>query len=215
MTTGPQRSRILITDDHVLVRRGFRLIISQYEEFEVVGEAGSGAEALRLTAELHPHIIVLDVAMPEMNGVEVTQQVVRNFPGIRVLILSMHKDAIYVRETLRAGARGYLLKDAADIELITALRAIAAGNSYISPGVSNSVLSDYQQFVGNPLDMLSVREREVFQLLAEGRTAKEIASQLAISIYTVDAHRSKIMKKLQLSSSGELVRFAMRQGLVE
>jgi len=211
----PNKSRILLTDDHVLVRRGFRLILGQYDEFEVVGEAGSGAEALRLTAELHPHIIVLDVAMPEMNGVEVTQQVVRNFPGIRVLILSMHKDAIYVRETLRAGARGYLLKDAADTELITALRAIAAGNSYISPGVSNAVLSDYQQFVGNPLDLLSVREREVFQLLAEGKTAKDIAGQLGISIYTVDAHRSKIMKKLQLGSSAELVRFAMRQGLVE
>jgi two-component system, NarL family, response regulator NreC len=213
--TQPNKSRILLTDDHVLVRRGFRLILGQYDEFEVVGEAGGGAEALRLTAELHPHIIVLDVAMPEMNGVEVTQQVVRNFPGIRVLILSMHKDAIYVRETLRAGARGYLLKDAADTELITALRAIAAGNSYISPGVSNAVLSDYQQFVGNPLDLLSVREREVFQLLAEGKTAKDIAGQLGISIYTVDAHRSKIMKKLQLGSSAELVRFAMRQGLVE
>jgi two-component system response regulator NreC len=209
------RSRILITDDHALVRRGFRLILAQYDEFEVIGEAGSGAEALRMIGQLHPHILVLDVAMPDMNGVEVTQRVSRDYPGIRILILSMHKDAIYVRETLRAGARGYLLKDAVDTELITAMRALASGNSYISPGVSNSVLSDYQQFVGNPLDLLSVREREVFHLLAEGRTAKEIAAQLSISVYTVDAHRSKIMKKLQLSSSAELVRFAMRQGLVE
>jgi DNA-binding NarL/FixJ family response regulator len=209
------RARILIADDHALVRRGFRLILSQYEEFEVVGEAGSGPEALRLIGELHPHILVLDVAMPEMNGVEVTQQVSRNYPGIRILILSMHNDAIYVRETLRAGARGYLLKDAVDTELIAAVRALAANNSYISPGVSNSVLSDYQQFVGNPLDLLSVREREVFLLLAEGKIAKEIAARLSISVYTVDAHRSKIMKKLQLASSGELVRFAMRQGLVE
>jgi DNA-binding NarL/FixJ family response regulator len=209
------RSRILIADDHALVRRGFRLILSQYEEFEVVGEAGSGPEAIRLIPELNPHILVLDVAMPGMNGVEVTQYVSRNFPGIRVLILSMHQDAIYVRETLRAGARGYLLKDAVDTELIAAIRALAANNSYISPGVSNAVLSDYQQFVGNPLDLLSVREREVFLLLADGRTAKEIAARLNISVYTVDAHRSKIMKKLQLSSAGELVRFAIRQGLVK
>lgn len=209
------RSRILLADDHALVRRGFRLILSQYDEFEVVGEAGSGPEALRLIAQLHPQILLLDVAMPEMNGVEVTQQVTRNFPGIRILILSMHKDAIYVRETLRAGARGYLLKDSADTELIAAVRALALDNSYISPGVSNSVLSDYQQFVGNPLDLLSVREREVFLQLAEGLTAKAIATKLSISVYTVDAHRGRIMKKLQLSSAGELVRFAMRQGVVE
>jgi DNA-binding NarL/FixJ family response regulator len=139
----------------------------------------------------------------------------RNFPEVRTLILSMHKDAIYVRETLRAGARGYLLKDAVDTELIAAVKALASNNSYITPGVSNSVLSDYQQFVGNPLDLLSVREREVFLLLAEGKTAKEIAGQLDISVYTVDAHRSKIMKKLQLGSSGELVRFAMRHGLIQ
>ncbi len=209
------RTRILLADDHAMVRRGFRLILSQFEEFEVVGEAGGGPEALRLIPGLNPHVLVLDVAMPGMNGVEVTQQVTRNFPHVRILILSMHQDAIYVRETLRAGARGYLLKDAVDTELIAAVRALAANNSYISPGVSNSVLSDYQQFVGNPLDLLSVREREVFFLLAEGRTAKDIATRLTISVYTVDAHRSKVMKKLQLSSSAELVRFAMRQGLVE
>jgi DNA-binding NarL/FixJ family response regulator len=209
------KSRILLADDHALVRRGFRLIVSQYDDFEVVGEAGDGVEALRMVGECRPHIVVLDVAMPEMNGVEAAQRIHQDHPGVRVLILSMHKDAIYVRETLRAGARGYLLKDAVDTELITALRAIASGNSYISPGVSNAVLSDYQQFVGNPLDLLTVREREVFHLLAEGRTAKEIAARLDISVYTVDAHRSKIMKKLQLGSSAELVRFAMRQGLVE
>ncbi|MDX1978820.1 MAG: response regulator transcription factor [Bryobacteraceae bacterium] len=209
------RSRILLADDHALVRRGFRLILSQYDDFEVVGEAGNGSETLRLLAETHPHIVLLDVAMPQMNGVEATQRITQDHPGVRVLILSMHNDAIYVRETLRAGARGYLLKDAVDTELISALRAVASGNSYISPGVSNAVLSDYQQFVGNPLDLLTVREREVFQLLAEGRTAKDIASRLDISVYTVDAHRSKIMKKLQLVSSADLVRFALRQGLVK
>ncbi|MBM3782717.1 MAG: response regulator transcription factor [Acidobacteria bacterium] len=209
------RSRILLVDDHALVRKGFRLILSHYDEFEVVGEAGSGAEALRLIPVLSPHILILDVGMPGMNGVEVAQQVSRNFPHLRVLILSMHQDAVYVRETLRAGARGYLLKDAADNELIAAVRALAANNSYISPGVSNAVLSDYQQFVGNPLDLLSTRERQVFLLLAEGRTAKDIATSLDISVYTVDAHRGKIMKKLQLSSSSELVRFAIRQGLAK
>lgn len=209
------RARIILADDHAMVRRGFRLILSEFDEFEVVGEAANGLEAVNRVAELHPHILVLDVSMPEMNGVEVTQQVTRNFPGVCVLILSMHKDASYVRETLRAGAKGYLLKDAADTDLISALRALRGGDGYISPGVSNALLSDYQQFVGNPLDLLTAREREVFQYLAEGRTAKEIAALLDISAYTVDAHRSKIMKKLQLRTSGEIVRFAMRQGLIQ
>jgi len=204
----------VIVDDHAMVRRGFRLILSQHEEFEVVGEAGNGPEALRLIARTLPNIVLLDVQMPEMSGVEVTREIVRNHPGIAVLILTMHKDANYVRETLRAGARGYLLKDSADSELIAAVRALARDDSYICTGVSNSVLLDYQQFVGNPLDLLSAREREVFALLAEGQTAKTIAGQLGISVYTVDAHRGKIMRKLQLSSTGELVRFAMRQGVV-
>lgn len=209
-------TRVLLADDHAMVRRGFRLILSQFPaEFEVVGEAGTGQEAIRLVQELKPHLLLLDVAMPEMNGVEVTQHVARNWPEVRILILSSHRDSTYVRETLRAGAKGYLLKDAIDSELITAIRTVARNEAYISPSVSNTVLSDYQRFVGSPMDLLTPREYEVFKLLAEGKTAKDIAAALDISAYTVDAHRNRIFRKLELRSSSELVRFAIRQGIVQ
>lgn len=199
-----------------MVRRGFRLILSQYpEEFEVVGEAGTGEDAIRLVTELKPQLLILDVAMPSMSGVEVTQKVAQNWPEVRILILSSHRDSTYVRETLRAGAKGYLLKDAIDSELITAVRAVARNEAYISPSVSNTVLSDYQRFVGSPMDLLTPREYEVFKLLAEGKTAKDIATALEISAYTVDAHRNRVFRKLQLRSSSELVRFALRQGIVQ
>jgi len=153
--------------------------------------------------------------MPNGNGVEVTQYVSQNFPQIRVLILSMHRDSTYVRETLKAGARGYLLKESVDGELLRAVRTVANNEAYIAPGVSNTVLSDYQRFVGSPLDLLTARELEVFKLLAEGLPAKDIATALDISVYTIDAHRNRIFRKLQLRSSAELVRFAIRQGLIE
>jgi two-component system response regulator NreC len=215
LTTTTRATRILLVDDHAMVRRGFRLILAQHpQEFEVVGEAGNGEQALQLIAELHPSLVLLDVAMPRMNGVEVTQQITQNWPDVRVLILSMHKDANYVRETLRAGAKGYVLKESVDSELLRAVRAVAANEAYIAPAVSNTVLSDYQRFVGSPLDLLTARELDVFRLLAEGKPAKEIANDLDISVYTVDAHRNRIFRKLQLRSSAELVRFAIRQGLL-
>lgn len=208
-------TRILLVDDHAMVRRGFRMILSQHpEEFEVVGEAGTGEQALGLARELRPDLVILDVAMPQMNGVEVTRQLTQNWPGIRVLILTMHKDSNYVRETLRAGAKGYVLKESVDAELILAVRTVAGNEAYIAPGVSNTVLSDYQRFVGSPLDLLTARELDVFRLLAEGKPAKDIAAELNISVYTVDAHRNRIFRKLQLRSSAELVRFAIRQGLL-
>ncbi len=208
-------TRILLVDDHAMVRRGFRLILGQHpEEFDVVGEAGTGEQALRMIAELKPALVVLDVAMPQMNGVEVTQQITQNWPEIRVLVLSMHKDPTYVRETLRAGAKGYVLKESVDSELLRAVRAVVNNEAYIAPGVSNTVLSDYQRFVGSPLDLLTARELDVFRLLAEGKPAKDIATELNISVYTVDAHRNRIFRKLELRSSAELVRFAIRQGLL-
>ena len=209
-------TRILLADDHAMVRRGFRLILAQHkDEFEVVGEAGDGHEALAAVERLKPDVLILDVGMPKANGVEVTQKVRQNWPEVRVLILSMHRDSGYVRETLKAGAKGYLLKDSIDSELIAAVRAVAMNEAYITPAVSNTVLSDYQRFVGTPLDLLTARESGVFKLLAEGKTAKEIATDLNSSVYTVDAHRNRIFRKLELRSSSDLVRFAARQGLIQ
>jgi DNA-binding NarL/FixJ family response regulator len=182
---------------------------------EVIGEAGDGAETVRLATELRPSVIIMDIAMPKVNGVEATRRIIENCPEMKILILSMHKDSVYVRETLRAGAKGYLLKESIDHDLLRAIRAVAQGNGFLSPEISATVLSDYQEQVTDPFDLLSAREREVLQMLAEGKVAKEIATALDISVYTVDAHRGRIMKKLGLHSSTEIVRYAMRRGLIE
>ena len=209
-----RKIRILLADDHAVVRQGFRLILNQEPDMEVIGEAGHGAEVVRLALELRPTLVIMDIAMPQMNGVEASRRIIEAAPDTRILILSMHKDAVYVRETLRAGAKGYLLKEAIDQDLLRAVRAVAQGNGFLSPEVSGTVLEDYQQ-VADPFDKLTAREREVLQMLAESKTAKEIATELDISVYTVDAHRGRIMKKLGLRSSTEIVRFAMRKGLVQ
>jgi two-component system, NarL family, response regulator NreC len=168
-----------------------------------------------LAATHKPDVVVMDVTMPELNGIEATRRIVGSGGKTRVLALSMHKDAVYVREILRAGASGYLLKDAIDSDLLAAVRSVAQGNGYLSPAISEAVLSDYRRHVQDPIDLLSSREREVLQMIAEGRTNKEIAQTLTLSVYTVDAHRSRIMEKLNLHTTGELVRFAMRKGLVD
>src|SRR5579872_4675417 len=207
--------RILLADDHAMVRQGFRLILASQPDMEIVGEAGNGRETLDMAEKLKPDLVVMDVAMPELNGIEATRRLIASSPRTRVLALSMHKDSVYVREILRAGARGYLLKESIDSDLVNAVRAVAKGDGYLSPGVSDAVLSDYRQHVTNPLDLLTSREREVLQLIAEGKTNKEIATSLSLSVYTVDAHRGKIMEKLNLHSTGELVRFAVRNGLID
>lgn len=207
--------RILLADDHALVRHGFRMILAAQPDMEIAGEAGNGREAVELAQKLKPDVVVMDVAMPELNGIEATRRLIELAPRARVLALSMHKDAVYVREILRAGARGYLLKDSADADLIAAVRAIAKGEGYLSPGVSDAVLSDYRRHVTDPLDLLTSREREVLQLIAEGKTNKEIATLLNLSVYTVEAHRGRLMEKLNLHSTGELVRFAVRSGLID
>jgi two-component system response regulator NreC len=206
--------RILLADDHAVVRQGFKLILTQEPDLEVVAEASDGAETVRLAVELRPHVIIMDIAMPRVTGVEATRRIAEQCPECKVLILSMHKDSVYVRETLRAGARGYLLKESIDNDLLRAVRAVARGDGFLSPEISGTVLGDYQQ-VSDPFDQLSAREREVLQMLAEGLVAKEIATALDISVYTVDAHRGRIMKKLGLHSSTEIVRFAMRRGLIQ
>ncbi len=210
-----KRIRILLADDHAVVRHGFKMILGTQSDMEVVGEAGNGREAVDLAAELRPDVVVMDVAMPELNGIEATRRLTAADPHARVLALSMHKDSVYVREILRAGARGYLLKDSGPADLVAAVRAIASGEGYLSPAVSDAVLDDYRKHVTDPIDLLSSREREVLQMLAEGKTNKEIAAVLNLSVYTVDAHRGRIMEKLNLHSINELVRFAVRNGLVD
>ena len=207
--------RILLADDHAMVRKGFRMILEAQADMSIVGEAGNGREAVEQAGILHPDVIVMDVAMPELNGIEATRRLAATSPRSRVLALSMHKDSVYVREILRAGARGYLLKDSIDSDLVSAVRAVAKGDGYLSPAVSDAVLTDYRRHVTDPLDLLSSREREVLQMIAEGKTNKEVAATLNLSVYTIDAHRGKIMEKLNLHSTGELVRFAVRNGLVD
>src|SRR5271157_1107674 len=210
-----KRIRILLADDHGVVRQGFKMILSAEADMEIVGEAGNGREAVELAERLKPDIVVMDVAMPELNGIEATRRLAESAPHARVLALSMHKDSVYVRETLRAGARGYLLKDSGANDLVAAVRAVASGEGYLSPAVSNAVLDDYRRHVTNAIDLLTSREREVLQMLAEGKTNKEIAVTLNLSVYTVDAHRGHIMEKLNLHSINELVRFAVRNGLID
>ncbi len=201
-------------DDHGVVRQGFRLILQQHPDVEVVGEASEAQEAIALVEKLEPDVVILDVAMPRVNGVEVARQIRQNSPRSNLLMLSMHKDAMYVRESLRAGAKGYLLKDSMDKDLLDAVRAVARGDGFLSPSVSGTVVEDYQKHVKDPLDLITNRERQILQMLAEGKTSKDVAAELDISVYTVDAHRSRIMKKLQLKTIGDLVRFAIQRGLV-
>jgi DNA-binding NarL/FixJ family response regulator len=210
-----KRIRILLADDHAVVRQGFRMILAAQPDMEIVGEAGNGREAVELAERLKPEVVVMDVSMPELNGIEATRRLAASTPHSRVLALSMHKDSVYVREILRAGARGYLLKDSVADDLVSAVRAVGSGEGYISPRVSNAVLDDYRRHVTNPIDMLTSREREVLQMLAEGKTNKEIAGLLNLSPYTVEAHRGRVMEKLNLHTVADLVRFAVRNGLVD
>ncbi len=191
------------------------MILSAQPDMQIVGEAANGREAVELAEKLQPDVVVMDVTMPELNGIEATRRLVAIAPRTRVLALSMHKDSVYVREILRAGARGYLLKDSADADLLAAVRAVAKGEGYLSPAVSEAVLTDYRRHVTDPLDLLTSREREVLQMIAEGKTNKEIATSLNLSVYTVEAHRGRMMEKLNLHSTGELVRFALRNGLID
>ncbi|HCN30268.1 MAG TPA: DNA-binding response regulator [Verrucomicrobiales bacterium] len=206
---------VLIADDHAVVRRGFARILDSGWDFKVVAEVSNGREAVASAEELRPDVAVMDVTMPELNGIEATRRLLKVSPKTRVLALSMHKDSVYVREILRAGAKGYLLKDSSEADFLKAMRAVSQGQGYLSPEVADAVLDDYRRHVTHPIDLLSSREREVLQLIAESRTNKEIASALHLSVYTVEAHRGRIMEKLNLHSIGELVRFAMRHGLVD
>ena len=211
--------RILLGDDHTLVRQGLRKILEERPEWEVVGEASDGRDAVRQTASTHPDVAVLDIGMPLLNGIEATRQIVRRFPDIRVLILSMHSDEAYIIQALKAGARGYLLKDSADTDLIRGVAAVAAGKSFFSPAVSKVMLDDYvrhmrEKGIVDRFESLSEREREIFQLVAEGHSNKEIADLLSISPATVETHRAHILQKLDVHNTAELVLYAVRRGVI-
>ncbi|MCF8155094.1 MAG: response regulator transcription factor [Rhodoferax sp.] len=209
--------RVLLADDHTLVRAGLRKLLESIAGMEVVGEAGDGLQLLEMVEKLQPQVVLMDIAMPRLNGLEATSRLVKAWPSIRVLILSMHQNAEYVRQALRQGAVAYLLKDAAPLELELALRAVLRGETYLSPAVSKGVVSDYVHRLRSeeqPVDPLTPRQREVLQLIAEGQSTKEIARRLDLSVKTVETHRTQLMKQLDIHEVAGLVRYAVRAGLV-
>ncbi len=211
------RLRVLLADDHILVRAGLRKLLESMPEVEVVGEADDGLALLQRAQELQPNLVLMDIAMPGLNGLEATARLTKALPEVRVIILSMHQNEEYVRQALRNGAVAYLLKDAAPLELELALKAVLRGETYLSPAVSRGIVSDYVQRLRadeQPGDALTPRQREVLQLVAEGHSTKEIARRLDLSVKTVDTHRSQLMKQLDIHEVAGLVRYAMRNGLI-
>lgn len=208
---------VMIVDDHQIVRDGLKAILHNEEGIGVIAEADNGRSALRLVKELNPEIVIMDIAMPDMNGLEATRRISSEFPDVKVLILSMHQDKRMVIEVLNAGARGYLLKECASDELLRAIRTLLQGETYLSPKISSIVVKDLvKQQKGessSEIDSLSSREREVLQLLAEGKSMKEIAFTLDVSIKTVEAFRKRLMDKLKVNSIAELTKIAIREGL--
>jgi DNA-binding NarL/FixJ family response regulator len=206
-------------DDHTVVRQGLRKILEDRPEWQVVAEAGDGRDAVKKVLDLQPDIAVLDIGMPLLNGIEATRQITKRLPAVRVLILSMHSDEAYITQALQAGAKGYLLKDSADSDLIRAVTDIAAGRSFFSPAVAKVMLDDYvrhlaQKGIVDRYEALSEREREIFQLIAEGHSNKEIADLLSISPATVETHRAHILQKLDIHSTAEVVLYAVRRGVI-
>jgi DNA-binding NarL/FixJ family response regulator len=211
--------RIVLADDHGIVRRGLRSLLEGEPGVEVVGEAANGREALKLLETTKPDMAILDVAMPMLNGIEVTAQAMKAFPDLRVIILSMYADEAYIVRALTAGARAYLLKEATEDDLLPAVRAVAIGRSFFSPAISTILLADYvrhlkQRGLEDSYDVLSDREKEVLQLLAEGKSNKEAAAVLHISLSTVESHRLKLMQKLDLHNTAEIVLYAVRKGII-
>jgi two-component system response regulator NreC len=214
-----KRLRILIADDHGIVRKGLRLQLEQHGNFEVVGEANDGREAVRTAEQLAPDVVIMDIGMPNLNGVEATTQILKQRPQTGVIILSMHSDEGYLRRALAAGAKGYLLKDSADVDLYRAVEAVANGKSFFSPAIANTLLEDYmrqlqQRGLEDSYDLLTDREKEVLQLVAEGRSNKEVATALNLSTATVETHHTHIMQKLDLHSAADIVLYAVRKKII-
>ena len=210
--------RVLLAEDHTVVRQGLRKILEGDAAVEIVGEVGDGRAAVDAAQRLKPTVAIVDIGLPGLNGIEVTRHLLRAVPETKVLILSMHADDAYIRQGLKAGAKGYLLKDADDQDLLKAVTAVSSGGSYFSPAVSKVVLDGYLHDSGDPADELSAlspREREVLQLVAEGKSNKEVAQILNVAVSTVESHRKHIMEKLNLHNTAAMVRFAARKGIVQ
>jgi DNA-binding NarL/FixJ family response regulator len=211
------RTRVLLADDHALVRAGIRALMEKIPDVEVVGEAGTGREALELVRSTLPNIVLMDIAMTELGGLEALPRITKDFPSVKVIILSAHANEEYVIRALREGASGYMLKDSATTELELAISSVIQGKIYLSPSISRTVIDDYLQRVSgafSPLEQLTSRQREILQLIAEGKNTKEIAAELDISIKTVESHRLQLMDRLNIHDIPGLVRYAIRSGLV-
>jgi DNA-binding NarL/FixJ family response regulator len=211
--------RVLLADDHKLIRAGLVLVVQQQPDLNVIGEADDGRQAVQLVESLKPDVVVMDIGMPNLNGIEAARQITASRPDTAVVILSMHADEGYVLRALKAGARAYLLKDSATTDLVQAIRAVVEGKSFFSPAVSKVLLQDYMRKLRrtgaeDSYDLLSPREREVLQLVAEGKSNKEVANLLNLSTYTVETHRAKIMQKLNLKGVPELILYAVRKGII-
>ena len=211
--------RILLADDHTVVRKGLRLLLESVPEFQVIADASSGREAVALAEQHMPDVIVMDVAMPILNGIEAARQITAKLPQTAVVFLSMHGDESYVLRALKAGARSYLLKDSAECDLIQAVKAVSEGKAFFSPAISKMLVEDYmrqmrERGVEDSYELLTTREREVLQLLAEGKSNKDAAALLNLSLYTVETHRSNIFQKLNLHSGAELILYAIRKGVI-
>jgi len=211
--------RILLADDHNVMRGGLRLLLERQQGFRVVGEASDGRQAVEQAEETKPDIIVLDIAMPNLSGIEAAQRISALLPQTRIIILSMHADESYVLRALKAGAKGYLLKDSAENDLIEAIRAVDEGKAFFSPEISNIMVEDYvremkRRGAEDSYELLTPREREILQMLAEGKSNKHIATVLDLSLYTVETHRRNLQDKLNLHSFAELILYAVRKGII-
>jgi two-component system response regulator NreC len=211
--------KIMIADDHGLVRKGLRFVLEQEPGLEVVGEAADGREAVRLAAELDPAVVIMDIVMPQLNGIDATAQIVKQNPAVGVIMLSVHSDESYLLRALSAGAKGYLLKDSAELDVVRAVQSVAVGRPFFSPDIAKTLLEDYMRYLQqrdlqDSYDLLTDREKQVLQLLAEGKSNKEVAALLDLSLYTVETHRTHVMQKLNLHNTAEIVLYAVRKKII-